>query len=110
MPEVSSYTVCHQLSLFLGLGSSVLFFVLDVIQLSLWQYVMLILIGYSVYYNILLWIKLMQKERVSMMMGVTSGIIVISATKFQSTSDYVACLTIVLSILVLLKVEYLDRK
>lgn len=43
-------------------------------------------------------------------MGVTSGIIVISATKFEEISDYVACLTIVLSILVLLKVEYIDRK
>ena len=51
----------------------------------------------------------MQTQRVSMVMGVTSGIIIMSATTFITVSDYVACLAIVLSILVLVKFEYLDK-
>ena len=45
-----------------------------------------------------------------MVMGVTSGIMIILVTKFNTISDYYASLAIVLSILVLLKVEYLDRE
>ena len=52
----------------------------------------------------------MQSERVSMVMGVISGIILISVTQFNTVSDYYASLAIVLSILVLLKMEYLDKE
>jgi hypothetical protein len=92
------------LTLFLLLGSAALFPFYQNIELTLWQYAVLLVMGFSVYFNLLLWIKLMQTERVSMVMGVTSGIIVISATTFEEVSDYVACMTIVLSILVLLKI------
>lgn len=76
----------------------------------MWQYLILLIMGFSMYFNLLLMIKLMQTQRVSMVMGVTSGIIIISATSFVTISDYVACLMIVLSILVLLKLEYLDKQ
>jgi hypothetical protein len=77
--------------------------------MSSWQYLVLIVMGFSVYLNLLLIIKLMQTVRVSMVMGVMSGIIIISASSFNSINDYVACMTIILSILVLLKIEYLDK-
>jgi hypothetical protein len=67
-------------------------------------------LGFSVYFNLLLLVKLMQSERVSMVMGVISSIILISVTQFNTVSDYYASLAIVLSILVLLKMEYLDRE
>jgi hypothetical protein len=44
-----------------------------------------------------------------MVMGVMSGIILISATDMNTMSDYVGSLAIVLSILVLIKIEYLDK-
>ena len=72
--------------------------------LSGWQYLILLALGFSMYFNLLLMIKLIQSQRVSMVMGVTSGIIIISATNFVTVSDYVACLLIALSILVLLKI------
>jgi len=43
-------------------------------------------------------------------MGVSSGIILISVTEFATASDYYASLAIVLSILVLLKIEYIDKE
>lgn len=91
------------------LGMSVSFPFMTVVSLSMWQYFILLILGFSMYFNLLLMIKLMQTQSVSMVMGVTSGIIIISATSFVTVSDYVACLMIVLSILVLLKVEYLDK-
>lgn len=41
-------------------------------------------------------------------MGITSGIIIIATSTYVGVSDYVAFLTIALSILILLKMEYLD--
>jgi len=92
------------------LGMSVAYPFMTVVSVSLWQYFILLVLGFSMYFNLLLMVKLMQTQRVSIVMGVTSGIIIISATTFLTVSDYVACLTIVLSILVLLKVEYLDKE
>jgi len=83
--------------------------IMDIEYITAWQYLVLLVLGFSVYLNLLLIIKLMQTVRVSMVMGVMSGIIIISATTFNSINDYVACLTIILSILVLLKIEYLDK-
>lgn len=51
----------------------------------------------------------MQTQNTSMAIGVTTGILIISTTSFTGVSDYVACLTIILSILVLIKLEYLDK-
>jgi hypothetical protein len=79
------------------------------VDISFWKYIILIVLSFSVYFNLLLIIKLMQSQRVSMVMGVMSGIVIISATEFNSVNDYVACLTIILSVLVLLKIEYLDK-
>ena len=85
------------------LGMSVSYPFIKVVTLSTWQYIILLGLGFSMYFNLLLIVKLIQSQRVSMVMGVTSGIIIMSATSFVTVSDYVACLTIVLSILVLLK-------
>lgn len=91
------------------LGSVGFYTIMEVHVLSFWQYFILLILGFSVYFNLLLIIKLMQTQRVSIVMGIVSGIIIISATNFVTVSDYVACLTIVLSILVLLKMEFLDQ-
>ena len=86
------------------MGMSVSYPFVKVVTLTAWQYIILLALGFSMYFNLLLMVKLMQSQRVSMVMGVTSGIIIMSATSFITVSDYIACLTIVLSILVLLKV------
>jgi len=104
LKENSPYAIANQISLVVMLGMSVSYPFMKVVVLSMWQYLILLVLGFSMYFNLLLMIKLMQSQRVSMVMGVTSGIIIISATNFVTISDYVACLMIVLSILVLLKV------
>jgi hypothetical protein len=100
----SPYAIVNQLSLVLMLGMSISYPFMKVASLTTWQYLILFALGFSVYFNFLLMIKLMQSQRVSMVMGVTSGIIIMSATNFVTVSDYVACLMILLCILVLLKV------
>lgn len=94
----------NQLSLILMLGMSVSYPFVKIVSLTTWQYLILFALGFSMYFNLLLMVKLMQSQRVSMVMGVTSGIIIMSATSFVTVADYIACLMIVLCILVLLKV------
>lgn len=105
----SPYAIANQMTLFLMVGTASMYPLLEIVDITFWQYVILIVLSFSVYFNLLLLIRLMQSQRVSMVMGVMSGIIIISATEFNSLNDYVACLTITLSILVLLKIEYLDK-
>ena len=52
-------------------------------SLSLWQYLVLVVLGLSVYFNMLLVVRMMQRERVSMAMGVMSGVVLISVTAFE---------------------------
>jgi len=104
------YVIVNQISLTVMVFSSLLFVCMEMKSLSAWQYLVLTFLGFSVYFNLLLITKMMQSERVSMAMGVTSGIILISITDFEEVSDYYASLAIVLSILVLFKIEYLDKE
>ena len=83
---------------------------MQVAPLSTWQYIILLMLGLSSYFNLLLLIKLFQTQNTSMAIAVTTGILIISTTSFTGISDYVACLTIILSILVLIKLEYLDKR
>ena len=103
------YVIVNQISLTALVGSILLYGVMEIKSVSVWLYIVLTLLGFSVYFNLLLFVKLMQTERVSMVMGVTSGIILIFITQFVTIYDYYAALGIVLSILVLLKIEYLDK-
>ena len=97
------YVIVNQISLTGLVGSILLYGVLEIKYISIWLYIVLILLGFSVYFNLLLLVKLMQSERVSMVMGVMSSIILISVTDFVTATDYYASLGIFLSILVLLK-------
>ena len=62
------------------------------------------------YSGCMLMVKLLQSQRISIVMGIMSAIIIIGTTSFSGVKDYLAFLTIVLSILVLLKIEYLDNE
>lgn len=110
LPTNSPYAICNQISLFLVCTSSWLYPFMPVSSLDTWQYIILLMLGLSCYFNLLLIIKLMQTQNTSMAMAVTTGILIISTTSFTGVSDYVACLTITLSILVLIKLEYLDKR
>lgn len=95
--------MCNQISLFVMTGVAWLYPFIEVKPLTTWQYFVLLIMGFSCYFNMLLIIKMMQTLRTSMVMGVMSGIIIVSTTEFVNVNNYVACLTIILSILVLLK-------
>lgn len=100
----SPYAICNQLSLYLLIASAWLYPFMRTSPLSAWQYLILLLLGFSCYFNLLLIIRLMQTQRTSMTIGVMTGILIISTTNFVGVNSYVACLTIILSILVLIKI------
>jgi hypothetical protein len=109
LPLNSPYAICNQISLFLLTTSAWLYPFMEVHPLNAWQYLILLILGFSCYFNMLLIVKLLQTQNTSMAIGVTTGILIISTTSFTGISSYVACLTIILSILVLIKLEYLDK-
>lgn len=109
LPTNNPYVICNQISLFLLTTSAWLYPFMEVSPLNPWQYLVLLFLGFSCYFNMLLIIKLMQTQSTSIAIGVTTGILIISTTSFVGVSNYIACLTIILSILVLIKIEYLDK-
>lgn len=109
LPTNSPYAICNQISLFMMCTTVWLYPFMPVSPLSTWQWIVVIILGFSCYFNLLIVIKLLQTQNTSMAMAVTTGILIISTTSFTGVTDYVACLTIILSILVLIKMEYLDK-
>jgi hypothetical protein len=99
----STYAIANQLLFFVAIFSPFGFPFSKIIQPTLGQWMVMLISGYTVLFNILMIVKLMQSQRVSVVMGVMSGVIIIGTSSFVNMSDYVAFLTIALSILVLLK-------
>jgi len=54
------YVIVNQISLTIMVGSILLYGVMEIKYTSFWLYIVMILLGFSVYFNLLLLVKLMQ--------------------------------------------------
>lgn len=75
---------------------------------SIWQWLIMIIGGLTILFTTLCTIKLMQTERVSVVMGVMSGIMMIGTSTFNSTYDYAGSLIILVGVGWIIKKQYLD--
>ena len=75
---------------------------------SLIQWAVMIITGVSMLVTILLTVKLMQTERVSIVMGVMCGIMMIGTSTYMGTLDFVGAIVILVGIALVIKKEYLD--
>jgi len=70
---------------------------------NLWQWIVMIVTGLSMYFTILCTVKLMQKQRVSIVMSVVSGIVMIGTSSYFGMIDFVGATLIFLGIVFIIK-------
>lgn len=106
--DSSFYAVAHQFLLLTAIVIPILFPAFHIIVPSIWQWIVMIIGGVTVLFTTVCTIKLMQSERVSVVMGVMSGIIMIGSTIYDSTWDYVGAVVILVGVGLLIKKQYID--
>lgn len=80
----------------------------DLIVPSLLQWGIMIVTGVTLLFTILLTVKLMQGERVSIVMAVMSGIIMVGTSSYMRMIDFIGAGTIFVGVALVIKKEYLD--
>ena len=64
--------------------------------------------GFTILINVLFIVKMMQNERVSVVMGVFSGLMMIGTSHFTQTIDFIGAIVILVGIVLLIKKKYVD--
>ena len=108
LKDSSTYAITHQF-VFLGSICIPMFFPAShLIFPSLLQWGIMAVTGVSMLFTILLTVKLMQGERVSIVMAVMSGIIMLGTSSYLRMVDFIGAGVILVGIALTIKKEYLD--
>lgn len=102
------YAIAHQMVFFCSMLLPVFFAASNMIVPTLLQWGVLVVGGFVMLFTILVGIKLMQEGRVSVVMAVTSGIIMMGTTAYTSSIDIVGLVLIIAGIVMVIKKEYFD--
>jgi hypothetical protein len=103
------YAIAHQMAFFCSMLLPVFFAAAGLIVPSLTQWAVLVVGGFVMLFTLLAGIKLMQDGRVSVVMAVTSGIVMMGTAAYTNSIDVVGLALIVAGILLLIKKEYFDE-
>jgi len=106
--DSSTYAMTHQFVFLSSICIPMFFPASHLIVPTILQWAIMLATGISMLFTILLTVKLMQGERVSIVMGVMSGIIMIGTSSYLSTFDYIGASIIVFGVVFIIKKEYLD--
>lgn len=106
--DSSYYAIAHQFLLLAAIVIPILFPAFHIIVPTIWQWIVMIIGGITVLFTTVCTIRLMQTERVSVVMGVMSGIIMIGSSIFDSTIDYVGGAFILVGVGLLIKKQFID--
>ena len=108
LKDSSTYAITHQF-VFLGSICIPMFFPAShLIVPSLLQWAIMIVTGVSMLFTILLTVKLMQAERVSIVMAVMSGLIMLGTSSYSRMVDFIGGGIIVMGVALTAKKEYFD--
>lgn len=103
LTESSTYVLAHQFMFFTSLCLPMIFPFNHIVVPSLFQWIVMVLGGVVMHFTVIWTVKLMQRERVSIVMSVFSGIIMLGASSYLSPTSYVGAVLIVIGIIVILK-------
>jgi drug/metabolite transporter (DMT)-like permease len=70
---------------------------------SLFQWIIMIVTGFTMLATVILTVKLMQSERVSVVMGVMSGIIMLGTSSYLGFFDFAGAIVILVGIALVIK-------
>lgn len=100
--------MAHQFLLLSSIVIPMLFPAFHVIVPNIWQWILMLVGGVTILFTTVTTIKLMQTERVSVVMGVISGILMVGTSDFSSKFDYVGIVIILIGVVWIIKKQYLD--
>lgn len=108
LKESNPYAIAHQVVFFCTMLLPVFFAAAGLIVPSITQWVVLVIGGFVMLFTILAGIKLMQNGRVSVVMAVASGIVMMGTSAYINNLDIFAGLLILGGVAMLVKKEYFD--
>jgi hypothetical protein len=80
----------------------------EMIVPKLWQWGLMIVCGVLLLFTVVMLVRVMQQIRVSVVVGVTSGLLMAGTSPYASGREYVGVVMIVIAILMLLRAEFND--
>ena len=101
--DESTYTITHQFIFFISICLPMAFPTAKIIVPTLSQWALMIVAGILVYFTVLCTVKLMQKERVSIVMAIFSGIFVLATSSYWGSTDFVGAMLILMGIILVVK-------
>lgn len=108
LKDSSTYAMTHQFVFLSSICIPMFFPAAHLIVPSLLQWVVMIVTGVTLLLTILLTVKLMQGERVSIVMAVMSGIIMMGTSSYIRVIDFIGAGAIFVGVAFVIKKEYLD--
>jgi len=108
LKESSTYAITHQFVFLSSICIPMFFPASHLIVPSLLQWGIMIITGISMLFTILLTVKVMQNERVSIVMAVMSGIIMIGTSSYVRMVDFIGAGIVFVGVALTVKKEYLD--
>ena len=106
--DSSVYAIGHQFLFLTSVVLPMLFPGFHVVVPSILQWIVMLIGGFTVLVTVILSIKLMQTERVSVVMGVTSGLIMMGTSQYGQFIDWVGAVLIIAGVAMLVKKQYID--
>lgn len=103
LKESSTYVMSHQFMFFTSLCLPMFFPLNHIVVPTLFQWLVMIIGGGVMYFTVIWTVKLMQGERVSIVMAVLSGIIMLGTSSYFTSTDFVGALLILIGIIFILK-------
>ena len=103
LKESSVYAITHQFIFLASIFIPMFFPASKVIVPALWQWLVMIACGFSVLLTIVLTVRLMQTERVSLVMAVMSGLLMIGTSSYLHIWDIIGCILVVVGIGIIIK-------
>lgn len=108
LKESSTYAMTHQFVFLCSICIPMFFPASQLIVPSLLQWGVMIVTGFTMLITIVLTVKLMQSERVSVVMGVMCGIIMLGTSTYLGVLDYIGAILILVGVALVIKKSFLD--
>lgn len=91
-----------------SIGFPVFFPATEMVVPNIWQWAVMLICGVGMLFTMVIVVKLMQMVRVSVVVGVTAGILMAGTTHYNLTREYVGVVMIAVGVVMLLKMEFTD--
>lgn len=102
------YAIGHQFAFLCSVTLPIFFPACPMIVPSIIQWIIMILCGFFMLYTLMATIRLMQAARVSVVMGVLSGLLMVGTSVYTQTLDYVGLGLIGVGVIMLIKQQFYD--